>query len=400
MISEQNFATFSRALKYVEKNPLKSISLFKAFLKECDCKEAWLNMSVAYKNLGQINKSAECLLKSNSPDIPFSDGTFTKVYPTALNNLGLIAHGSGDNTTAIEFYKRCLSIEPLNYDCLWNLSIARLQNYCSDLPEDLAECWKLYNYRFKRTGADPLKNNKRELKLWDGISKVPSIVVLSEQGMGDSIMFGRYLKHLEMFCDKVWIQCDPSLNYIFSNYSTCITVEDSTATHGIPLGSLGSMLDYIPNGEWLIDKRVVVPHSGLRIGCVWSGNKNHVNDKNRSTSSFFFNKLHKYGTLYTIGPASGPLEGFEHLSGSTWEDTIRNLDNLDLVITVDTSIAHVCGALGMPCWVLMPLLDTDFRWGNASMGTKNVWYPSVSVVRNQGTWFETFGEVEKMLCAV
>jgi tetratricopeptide (TPR) repeat protein len=400
MISEENFSLFSRALKYVEKNPNKAVSLFKAFLKEHDCKEAWLNLSVAYKHLNKYELSGEALIKANDPSIPFSDGTFAKVYPTALNNLGLIAYGQGDAYTAEKFYRMCLSAEPLNYDCLWNLSITKLQNYCSDLPENLNECWKLYSYRFQRTGADPLKNNKRDLKLWDGISVVKSIVVLSEQGIGDSIMFARYLEKLKEYCGEIWIQCDPSLNYLFSDYQTCITVEDSFATHGIPLGSLGKLLDYIPPGEWLANKRVIEEHSGLRIGCVWAGNSKHVNDKNRSTSPFFFNKLKKYASLYTIGPASGPMDGFTHLPGVTWEDTIKNLSTLDLVITVDTSIAHLCGALGMPCWVLMPLYDGDFRWGNSSMGTKNVWYPSVSIVRNPGSWLETFEQVEKMLCEV
>lgn len=400
MITDENYKLFSRGLKFTDKNPAKSISLLKAFLKECDCKEAWLNLAVAYKHSNKFDLSAEALLKANDPKTPFSDGSFSKVYPVALSNLGLLAHGQGDNVTAEQFYKACLAAEPLNYDCLWNLSIAKLQNYCSDLPESLEECWKLYSYRFKRTGADPLKNSKRDLILWDGISHVPSIVVLSEQGIGDSIMFGRYLKKLEEYCGEVWVQCDPSLNYLFSDYQTCVTVEDSYATHGIPLGSLGRMLDHIPEGEWLASKRVVKEHVGLRIGCVWEGNSKHVNDRNRSTSAFFFNKIRTYGSLYTIGPASGPVEGFTHLPGESWKDTIHNLGELDLVITVDTSIAHLCGALGMPCWVLMPLYDSDFRWGLSNMGNKNIWYPSVSVVRNNGSWLDTFGKVEQMLCEV
>lgn len=400
MIDAKNYLLFERGMKYVEKNPTKAISLLKDFLKECDCKEAWLNLAVAYKYSNKYDLACECLIKSNDPDVPFSDGTFSKVYPIALNNLGLIAHGKGQNDTAIEFYKRCLSVEPLNYDCLWNLGIARLQNYCSDLPENLNECWELYDYRFKRTKADKLKSDKKNLLLWDGISVVPSIVVLSEQGMGDSIMFGRYLKKLEEYCDEIWVQCDPSLDYLFSKYKTCVHVSESTATHGLPIGSIGRILDYIPDGEWLKDKRVIEPHEGLRIGCVWAGNKSHINNKNRSTSEFFFHKFKKYAELYTIGPASGPVDGFTHLSGNNWEDTIKNLGKLDLVISVDTSIVHLCGSLGMPCWVLMPLLDIDFRWGTARMGHKNVWYPSVSVIRNNESWLDTFNTVEKLLCEV
>jgi hypothetical protein len=400
MITEENYKLFQRGLKYCEKNPDKAIPLLKQFLKECDCKEAWLNLAVAYKHKGNLKVAGECLLKANDEKIPYSDGTFAKAYPTALNNLGLIAHSLEDDATAEQFYKACLAIEPLNYDCLWNLSVVKLKNYCSDMGGNLSECWRLYNYRFKRTGADPLKNAKEDLKLWNGLDKVKSIVCLSEQGMGDSIMYGRYLEKLKEYCDEVWIQCDPSLNYIFSDYNTCVDVRDSDATHGIPIGSLGSIMDYIPSSPWLAEKRVVEEHSGLRIGCVWAGNKKHINDKNRSITPFFFNKLRKHGELCTIGPASGPEPGFTHLDGNSWKETIENLGKLDLVITVDTSIAHMCGSLGMPCWVLMPLVDTDFRWGNSTMGFKNVWYPSISVFRNPGNWIEVFNNVERALCEV
>lgn len=400
MIDEENYKLFQKALKYVESNPQKAIPLLKSFIKVCDCKEAWLNLAVAYKYANKYDLSGECLVKANDPLTPYSDGTFAKAYPTALNNLGLICHSKEDDESAEKFYYACLKADPLNYDCLWNLSVCKLRNYCSDMPEDLALCWKLYDYRFKRKNADPLKNSKHGLKLWNGIEKVSSIVVLSEQGAGDSIMFGRYLKHLEEYADEIWVQCDPSLNYVFKDYKTCVDVNDSTATHGIPLGSLGKILDHIPSGEWLRKLYKPKEHSGMKIGCVWSGNKVHVNDKNRSTTDFFFRRFSKYGTLYTIGPASGPTPGFEHLKNETWEDTISSLMELDLVITVDTSIAHMCGSLGMPCWVLMPLIDTDFRWGNSKMGHNNIWYPSITVIRNPGSWVKVFTECEEMLCSV
>jgi hypothetical protein len=68
-----------------------------------------------------------------------------------------------------------------------------------------------------------------------------------------------------------------------------------------------------------------------------------------------------------------------------------------LVITVDTALAHLCGACGIECWVLMPLNTPDFRWGDSSMGAKNIWYDSVRVIRNPNSWEKVFEEVNSLL---
>lgn len=100
--------------------------------------------------------------------------------------------------------------------------------------------------------------------------------------------------------------------------------------------------------------------------------------------------------MYTIGP-NGPTKGFEHLPSVTWLETIAQLEKVDLVISVDTSIVHLCGSLGKPCWVLMPRLETDWRWGNSTLGFDNMWYDSVSVIRNKNNWDSVFAEVKKLL---
>jgi tetratricopeptide (TPR) repeat protein len=385
---------FNRGLKYVEKNPTKAISIFKDFIKNTkDCKEAWLNLAVAYKYMGDYDKAIDALMRANSPDIPFSDNTFAKEYPLALNNLGLIANTLEDSAKAEKFYMAALAVEPLNYDVLWNLSICKLRNHASERQEDLNVAWKLYEFRLKRTGAKPLHVD-RACHAWDYITKVSSIVVLSEQGMGDMIMFGRYLSKLKEFADKIWIQCHPSLKHIFKDYNTCENVSETDASHYVAMGSLGRMLDYIPPAQW-IDGGEVSESSKLRILCVWSGNKNHINDSKRSCSSFFFNRFSKYGELYSYEK----VPGFKCLEMGSWEKTIEQLRDIDLVISVDTSIVHLCGSIGKPCWVLMPLVDTDFRWGESSMGFNNIWYPSVTVIRNPNSWVETFGLAEELFNA-
>jgi tetratricopeptide (TPR) repeat protein len=395
--------SFNRALKFVNKNPRKSISLFKDFIKRFgENKEVWLNLSVAYKMLGDYKNCTTALMNAADEKMPFSDGKFTKLYGIALNNLGLLAHSFEREEEPEKFYLAAFEDKEHSTDnVLWNLSISKLRRLCSDdKTQDPALCWKLYDWRFKREGAEPLKNAKEGMEFWDGISSVESIVVLAEQGFGDLLMYGRYLQYLKAYAKKIWIQCDPAIRCIFEaeGYPVCYDTRETDAMVGIPMGALGKILPVIPaSPPWLAHR--YVPRTGggeFRIACVWSGNPNHANDHLRSTSAFYFSKLKKYGKLYSFGPGK-PEKGFEYLPVTTWDDTIEQLKKLDLVISVDTSIVHMCGSLGMPCWVLMPKMDSDFRWGLSSMGHKNVWYPSVTVIRNPNDWIKTFEHVEALL---
>lgn len=399
LIQDLDVKAFEKGLRYIDnKKPEKAIQLFKKVLAKTDIKEAWLNMGVAYKWVNDYDKVKECFLKSCEKDVPLSDGTYIGMWDTATINLGLLAYTFEQDDVALQFYKTVLEKDPLNYEAIWNTSIASLRQYCSRKRTDLDKCWEYYSYRFKRKNAEMLKNDKY-VNLWDFKTVHPndSIIVLIEQGMGDAIMFARYLPILKTFFKDVYVQCAPELDWIFRDYNKCRAGSETDAVYAIPMASLGKIANYIPSGEWLADRFVPKVADGeLSIGVVWKGNPDHPNDRNRSVNPYFFNRFKKYGTLYTLGP--GPkFAGFKHLEGKTWEDTAANLSKLDLVISVDTSIVHFCGALGMPCWVLLPTYDTDFRWGDSSMGYDNLWYSSVDVIRNPHSWEKTFDAVEARL---
>jgi len=391
---------FNKGLRHLDKHrPEKAVAVFKKLLRHREYKEAWLNLGVAYKWMNNYEKVKECFLKAASPDTPFSDGKFVKIYPTAVTNLGLLAFTFEQDDTAIAFYKHVLENDPVNYEAIWNLSLAYLRKYCSGKEDNLALAWTYYTYRFKRNNAEKLKSDRQDLTMWDFTSKHldESIVVLVEQGMGDSMMFGRYIPELYKYFGKVYVQCTDEMRWIFDNHHPVKEISECDATYAIPMASLGRVLDHIPAGDYLVKKRVAkVPDGELDIGCVWQGSKGHVNDRNRSVPAGYFDKLKKYGNLYTLGPGE-KRKGYTHLDAKTWEDTANNLSKLDLVITVDTSIAHFCGTIGMPCWVMMPMYDTDFRWGDSSMGLKNMWYDSVKVIRNPQDWNAVFDQIEEMI---
>lgn len=389
--------SFQKAVKYMVKAPDKAAALFKKLLKEREFKEAWVNLGTCYKNMDNVAKAMECIEKAMSPNMPYENNTFSAEYPIGLNNYGLCLYQLERDEEARECYLRCLELDPTNYNCIWNLAELSLRMYSSRKGISLQTCWSLYDYRLKRVGGVVLKNKKKDLLNWDGISHVSSLVVLTEQGHGDMIMFGRYLSKLRDYADKIYVQCSPELEGLFSDYLVCRDPIETDATHGVAMCSLGGIFPQdIPAGDWLKNDRHPT-NNRLRIGVAWSGNRGHSNDRNRSTSSGRFLPLSRWGDLYTLNPTEHHTKGFIPLESKSFAETLEHLKSLDLVITVDTALAHLCGAAGVECWVLMPLRTTDFRWGDTSMGEDNVWYSSVRVIRNPGSWEKTFEYVNEKL---
>jgi hypothetical protein len=387
---------FNKALKYLtNKRADKALALFKRIEKDnSKYKEVYLNMGNCYKLLNNDDKAAECYLLAADPTVPFTDHSFTDIYPEALNNLGMLASKYKNYDVAMELYSRALEKDPNYADVKWNLSNILLLLLCSNRLDDPAMAWDMYDWRYKRSGSPVVLKSDKKVIPWTG-EPVESLVVLAEQGFGDQIQFGRYLELLKERVGKFTVQCMPNMNVIFDKYPTCYNPSKTDATHGIGICSLARIFpEKIPPGDWLRDKYIEKTlGETLQIGVTWSGNPDHANDHNRSTTSRVFGCIRDYGDVYTLNPSEAGTPGYRELKSGSWAETISELGKLDLVITVDTSIAHLCGALGKPCWVLMPLYESDWRWGDDSMGSKNVWYKSVRVFRNPGSWDKVMKEV-------
>jgi len=391
---------FNKAISHLDKREYdKAILLLNKVKRKQEFKEVWLNLGVAYKGKNNMPKVYECFDKALDPKLPLSDGTFKSDWSIALSNLGLAYFAEEKDELAEICYKKVLEKDPLYYDAIWNLSLVKLRQYCSNKFDDLALAWTYYTYRFKRTNATKLTSDKPELMLWDftSVHKDSCVVVLLEQGMGDNIMFGRYLSELEKYFGKIWIQCTPDMASLFSKYHTASSTSETDAEYTVPMCSLGKILNYIPDGEWLADRYIEKPRSEkLEIMCIWAGNTAHVNAHNRNVPPGWFDKLKAYGNLHSVVPR----KGYSYMEVKDWASTIKYLENIDIVVTIDSSVAHLCGSLGKPCLVLMPLYDSDFRWGDSSMGFDNKWYKSVKVIRNPHSWEKTFQTVHSCLSAL
>lgn len=386
---------YNRATKYLEnQNPEKALQFYKRQLREYGFKECYLNMGNCYRLLGQDSEALKCYIKANASDTPFTDNTFGE-YDNALGNLGLLQYMSGNDDAAIAYYTAALEKNPLHFDSIWNYSNALLRKHCSLETVDVASAWKMYEYRFKRSNATRIDQS---IPRWDGVTSGKSIVVLAEQGLGDKFMFGRYIRGLEKYFDEVWVQCPVELETVFSEFRVCQDVQDSGAACSIPICSLASVFDYARD-DWLRGKFPARKFAGskLKIGIEWAGSSTHANNRYRSTLPVYFSDLVEFGDLYSIRPGAPSVRGVTALNSGSWSESAEIVNGLDLIISVDTSLVHLAGSLGKETWMLQPLKETDFRWGNNSMGEKNIWYDSVKVIRNPGSWAQVFGEVRTRL---
>jgi hypothetical protein len=306
------------------------------------------------------------------------------------------------NVEALKTYDIAIKNNPEFYDALWNKATAALKIACSGHPELFPMGWELYGNRFTKTPPVTLKNDKPMMP-WDG-SYVDSLVVMAEQGIGDNIMWGRYLSLLLSRVGTVWVQCNQDMIPLFTSIPgirVCSMPSSTDATACIPMCELSRFfLDGVPPpGEWLADK--FTPHSfptdKPNIGIVFAGSTTHANDAYRSIPMHRFHRFSSKYNLYCLTPGFTSTKHIKSLNITDWASTASYILGLDLVISIDTSVVHLAGSLGAPTWMLQPYKETDFRWGCDLMGSRNVWYSSVSIYRNPQDWDHVFSCVAEDL---
>ena len=384
---------YNRGTIALQKGKLeKAMQFFKR--EEGQFKELYLNMANTYRMMGMNVKAWEYYDLANKKDILDLEGN-GGWYPNALGNMGLLAYQEGSDDLAITYYKQALTLDPLHLLSIWNLSLAYLRAYCSG-SELHKYAWKMHEYRFK--AVKPIDHVDR----WDGVSFVPKLVVVNEQGMGDKLMYGRYLSHLKQYCSELWVQCPAEMDCLFSAYKTCRTIEESGCSVGIPFGCLPEVFGKV-NGKWIAGG--VEKNEKFTVAVEWAGNKGHLNDKNRSCYAGYFTALSKKFSgqinFINVRPDSQKINGVYKKNTKSWAESVAEISKCDLVVSVDTSLVHLAGSIGVPCLLMQPLADTDFRWGNHMTKIKNginprsnIWYDSVEVLDNYG-WEKMFDTVEK-----
>lgn len=231
-----------------------------------------------------------------------------------------------------------------------------------------AEAWPLFEGRRWMSGTHtraPLADYPE----WMGEDlSGKSIMVVAEQGFGDQFMFGRYLPLLAARAAKVEILCHPTIWPVFgqagySGHPFFVNRPAPTADFWVLMGSLPLRLGVNdpPPPVWLPRAG-----SGSGVGVRTAGSPTHFNDKNRSLPYRQACDLRALGT--DLDPAETGAKSFL--------DTAQIIDALELVVSVDTSVVHLAGAMGRQFWVLLPKANTDWRWAD---GVSSPWYPDAKL---------------------
>ncbi|MFI3219381.1 MAG: hypothetical protein QX189_09700 [Methylococcales bacterium] len=371
---------YNRGTKYLYAGKyVKALACYKKALLTDSFKELYLNMGNTYRRLNKDDLALSCYLTAAAETTPFANGTYGK-YALAINNIGLLHYALGDDNTAMDCYAAALALDPAYGEAVWNYGNAQLRS------TNCLNGWDLYEYRFNRgEGSVKIDNS---VPRWDGVSSGSEICVITEQGLGDKIMFGRYLRCLAKYFDKIVVVCHESLDCLFSDYECIRAVRGDVS---IPICSLAGIFGMVSE-RWLDGKFLPCLLEGKNIGIVWNGSITHANNANRSCSPHHFKSLAKYGKLWSLNPADS-CKWIESSDATTWDQTASFILGLDLIVSVDTSIVHLAGTLGVPCLMLQPLKETDFRWG---MDVDNVWYESVKCIPNND-WDKTFAVVDGLV---
>jgi tetratricopeptide (TPR) repeat protein len=274
--------------------------------------------------------------------------------------------------------------------------------------------WREYEWR--RTLDRKLSARRYSQPIWAGQESAQgkTIFIYDEQGLGDTIHFCRYAALLAAQGADVVMAVPASLRGLIATLDPRITVigdgdvPDRFDFHcpmlSLPL-AFGTDLDTIPalprylSADGALRSRWASrlgPKDKPRIGAVWSGSRTHKNDANRSIPFSLFQAIISDGADWLslqneLRPADADLvltsSGIRYVGDElkTFDDTAALIDQLDLVVTVDTSVAHLAGALGKPVWVMLPF-NPDWRW--LCGRSDSPWYPTARLFRQKaiGDW--------------
>jgi tetratricopeptide (TPR) repeat protein len=302
---------------------------------------------------------------------------------------------------ALASYDTALTLKPDHADAHLNRALNRLR------AGDLKNGWVEAEWRWKAPSLR-LSRGRSNRPLWLGAESLAGKTLLlhNDQGFGDSIQFCRYIPHLAERGASVILEIDRSLKSLLSSVAgitQCVVKGETLPHHDLqcPLASLplafDTMIETIPSRVPYISIDGNAPRweaflgsaARPRIGIVWSGNPDHTNDRNRSlplkalkplfdtTAQFVsLQKNARESDLAVLREHGGILDAAPELE--SFADTAALIQQLDLVISVDTSVAHLAGALGKPVWILLPYVP-DYRWLLDRDDTP--WYPTARLYR-------------------
>jgi ADP-heptose:LPS heptosyltransferase len=329
---------------------------------------------------------------------------------SAFNNYGNTLREIGDPAGAVPFLQRAVQLVPAATTPNFNLAV------CYLLAGDYARGWPQYEHRWQfehLAGTLPTFEQPR----WTGQDlKGKTILVVQEQGLGDVIQFSRFLFPLHAAGAKIILQVNNNLAPLFANstvISQIIDIDDTPEEFdywtpimslalalGITLENLPRQLNYLSARSDLAQEwaQRLGKKTRLRVGFCWSGRPDSWINRHKGMPFEVIHALIKRNPSYewvNLQVECGAEHGAElaTLGVAEYPGTIRSfadsaalIHNMDVVIAVDTAVAHLSGALGRPTWIPLNWYGTDWRW--LLDRDSSPWYPSARLFRQPklGDW--------------
>ena len=411
-----------------------------------DYAPGWGNLGVALRDAGQNRAAIDCFRQAlrcqpGAPDVLNNLGNAWRAedepvaaiacFRAALRrspanagiqaNLGSVLREVGRLDEAAKTLQQAIELQPNYADAHWDLAFTRL------LQGDFTSGFAEYEWRWRRTDFPP---RQFAAPLWRGENLAGrTLLVHAEQGAGDAIQFVRFLSLLPALGARVVLECPRGLVTLFESvdgvqrviakgdplpeFDWQVPLLSLPHRLGVTLASIPARVPYLRPPP---DRRVSLPPTrgnhppALRVGLAWRGQPQHKNDGRRSLSFAALESLFTVpgATFYSLQVA--PTAEFTDAAASQntlidlenlihdYSDTAALMAQLDLVISVDTSVAHLAGALGCPVWVLLPFAP-DWRW--LLERDDSPWYPTMRLFRQPapGDWSSVVQSVRAALAA-
>ncbi len=369
--------------------------------------EAHNNLGVALRDRGDHAAAAAAYRKALALKPDFAE---------AHNNLGNALQELGQSDEAIATLREALRVSPDYATAHHNVGIALL------LAGQFEEGWDEYEWRW-RVESFAADRARFHQPVWTGAPlDGETVLVHAEQGLGDTLQFIRYVPHVAAAGGRVVVECEHGLARLVAAVDGIerVVVKGAPLPQHAPRAPLLSLpriagttlatvpaeVPYLSVPEGARRPALASADGRRRIGIVWAGKPKHGKDRARSVPVRLFAPLARRDdvALYSlqVGPGAADLASLDApirdlAPGLTdFADTAAALDALDLVITVDTAVAHLAGALARPVWTLLPVAP-DWRWMLAR--DDSPWYPTMRLFRqaSRGDWAGVFARVETAL---
>ena len=384
--------------------------------------DVWCNLGLAWYHLEEFDRALACLYHSISLD---------KTHAASFINIGNALISKLEPEQALTYLQRGVELDSSSSNSLWNLALAYL------LLGDYKRGWEYYEGRFRTEQFDLIAiptTGPAPATLADCPGPGdPPLVVWCEQGIGDAIQFCRYLPMLEARGIPFEVYCRPSLVSLLRDWQRLgdrvkpyhnrtdpdddrpqVALLSLPRLFGTELHTVPSVLPYLLPPEPPPDRlRVQPPPGGIAVGFVWATNPDNKAMYRHKTMPMevLLPRLLQLVDLDLIDLHSlqvgDDAAGFAtHTQAGriidwngrleTFADTAHVLQQLDLVIAVDTAVAHLAAALDRPTWLLLPY-NADFRW--LRQRSDSPWYPSMRLFRqaSRGDWLSVRDQVHAAL---